>query len=382
MEPFLAASGNPLAVPGNPSGSHAIARRALRSLDEAREQVAGVLGCEPGEVVFTSGGTESDNHAVSGGMPPRPGTPVCSAVEHHAVLEPTLALGGESVPVDRLGRVQPAALEQVLRRIGDSGRVVSAVSVMAANNELGTINDLEVLEVAVREHAPRAVFHTDAVQAAPWLDLAETASSADLVSVSAHKVGGPKGTGALVVRNGVDLRPLVAGGAQERGRRGGTHDMAGIAGFAAALVASAESRAERAASTAALRDLLAEAVTGIEGIFETVGPDVAASSGLPADRSHLLPGHLHVMVDGVVGEELLFDLESRGVCASATSSCASGASDGSHVVAAIGLGDSSAAPLRLSLGADTTREMVDIATDALTASVAHLRGTTRTGTVR
>lgn len=377
MEPFLAVSGDPVAVPGNPSGSHAIARRALRALDEAREQVAGVLGCRPGEVVFTSGGTEADNHAVSGGLPPRPGTPVCSAVEHHAVLEPTLALGGESVPVDRLGRVHPAALAEVLRRVGDSGGIVSVVSVMAANNELGILNDLEVLEAAVREHAPQAVFHTDAVQAAPWLDLADTASRADLVSVSAHKLGGPKGTGALVVRNGVGLRPLIAGGAQERGRRGGTHDMAGIAGFTAALVASSDSRTERAASTARLRDRLANAVTGIEGVSETVGPEVAESLGLPADRSHLLPGHLHLMVDGVVGEELLFDLESRGVCASAASSCASGATDGSHVVAAIGLGDSGAAPLRLSLGADTTREGVDIATGALRASVAHLRGVTR-----
>ena len=158
--------------------------------------------------------------------------------------------------------------------------------------------------------------------------------------------------------------------------------MAGIAGFAAALVASSESRGERAASTAVLRDRLARAVTGIEGVIETVGPGVAASLGLPADRTHLLPGHLHLMVDGVVGEELLFDLESRGVCASAGSSCASGATHGSHVVAAIGLGDSRAAPLRLSLGADATGEMVGIAADAFGASVAHLRGTTRTGAVR
>ncbi|MGI9578445.1 MAG: cysteine desulfurase family protein [Microthrixaceae bacterium] len=378
MEPFLARPGTSVATHGNPSGSHAVARRALRALDEAREQTAEVIGCSPGEVVFTSGGTEADNHALTGGMPPRQGVPVCSAVEHHAVLEPTLALGGEAVAVDRLGRIEPGALADVLqRRDRDTreggGPAVGVVSVMAANNELGTLNDIEAVSAVVRELAPGAVLHTDAVQAAPWRELADLVAVADLLSVSAHKLGGPKGVGALVVGAGSELRPLLLGGAQERERRGGTHNLAGIAGFAAALAAVSEGRSHRRRTAAIHRDRLAAEVSDIDGVTETVGPAVAAASGLPADRSHLLPGHLHLLVEDVDGEELLFDLESRGVCASAASSCASGATGGSHVVAAIGLASSNAAPVRLSLSSDTTDAEVDATLGAITGAIEHLR---------
>ena len=389
MEPFLGPAGAPGARHGNPSGSHAIARDALRALDEAREQVATVLGCHPGEVVFTSGGTEADNQAVTGGMPPRPGVPVCSAVEHHAVLDPTLALGGVTVAVDRLGRVDLAALAAVLDELAaaaanGAGPGPSLVSVMAANNEVGTIGDLAAVAEVVHRHAPGVPLHTDAVQAAPWLDLTVLAAPADLVSVSAHKLGGPKGTGALMVRDGTAIAPLLRGGAQERGRRGGTHDVAGIVGFAAALIARAANREGTVAATARRRDRLAAAANAIDGVSETVGPAVRRALGEPADRAHLLPGHCHLLVDGVGSEELLLLLEQQGVCASAASSCASGAVAASHVLGAIGCGGSGpgdpgtgrgrAASLRLSLGASSTDDDVDRTAAALAAAVGRARG--------
>jgi cysteine desulfurase len=376
MEPFLGGAGRKGTRHGNPSGSHALARDALRALDEARESVAAGLGCEPGEVVFTSGGTEADNQAITGGMPPRSGSPVCSAVEHPAVLMPTEALGGTVVAVDRLGRVDLVALEE---RLADPGATaVSVVSVMLANNELGTINDLGAVADVVGRHAPDALLHTDAVQAAPWLDLPVRAADAGLVSVSAHKLGGPKGVGALVVRDGTAVRPLLLGGGQERERRGGTHNVAGIVGFAAALRAVVRDRAERAGRVAALRDRLADALTGgIEGVRETVGPDVAACSGAPGDRSHLLPGHCHLLVEGVDSEELMLVLEQLGVCASSASSCASGARAPSHVLAAIGVmpvsGGEDVAALRLTLGVDSTDEDVSRTVSALGETVGRLR---------
>ncbi len=380
MEPFLASARVSVAY-GNPSGSHSIARAAVRAVDEAREQVAWSLGCRPSEVVFTSGGTEADNHAITGGMPPRPGRPVCSAVEHHAVLEPTRLLGGEVVAVDRLGRVDLTALAHALAACERTdGPTPGVVSVMLANNELGTINDVSAVAEVVRDVLPHAGVHTDAVQAAPWLDVAVLAADADLLSVSAHKLGGPKGTGALVVRDPTPINPLLIGGAQEQERRGGTHNVAGIVGFAAALGAAVSNRCERVRSTAARRDRLAGELTAtIEGVMETVGPAVAAGLGLPADRSHLLPGHCHLLVDGVGGEELLLVLEKNGVCASAASSCASGAVGASHVLDAIGLGAVPAASLRLSLGVDTTDEDVEATVAAMSRSVSHIRSIAAAG---
>jgi cysteine desulfurase len=377
MEPFLGPAGGRGTRHGNPSGTHALARDATRAVDEAREVVAESLGCEPGEVVFTSGGTEADNHAVTGGMPPRPGVPWCSAVEHHAVLAPTRALGGTTVGVDRLGRVD---LDELAERLEAAGRV-PLVSVMLANNELGTRNDLHAVAAVLRRCAPGAALHTDAVQAAPWLDLPGEAAPAQLVSVSSHKLGGPKGVGALVVRDGTSIGSLLHGGGQERGRRGGTHDVAGIVGFAAALRAASQDRGARCARVAALRDELARRVlTELPGVRETVGPEVAAALGLPRDRSHLLPGHCHLMIEGVGSEELLLVLEQHGVCASAAASCASGAQAPSHVLSAIGALHETAsgaverrAALRLSLGVDTTAEDVRRTAGALRDAVHHIR---------
>lgn len=377
MEPFLAPAGEPGSRFGNPSGSHAVARDAVRAMDGAREQVAHVLGCRPGEVVFTSGGTEADNLAVSGGMPPQAGVPVCSAVEHPAVLETTRALAGAVVGVDQVGRVDTDALETTLLRIVGgraSGRVrgsaalpvpcVSVVSVMTANNELGTVNDIAAVSEVVRRCVPGTPLHTDAVQAAPWLDLGVVSGTADLVSVSAHKLGGPKGVGALVAREGTPLSPLIHGGGQERDRRGGTHNVAGIVGFAVALTTAATERTERTRRVASLRDDLSARLTALAGVTATL-----ADSG-----ADVLPGHLHLLIDGVVGEELLLLLEQQGVCASAASSCASGAVGASHVVQAIGLDDPARAPLRLSLGVDTTQGDVDATVAAMETSLTRARG--------
>lgn len=352
---------------GNPSGSHRLARAAVRAVDEARERVAAVVGCAPGEVVFTSGGTESDNHAISGGMPPRPGTPVCSAVEHHAVLDVVEALDGRVVAVEATGRVDVDDLAQVLDELGDD---VSVVSVMAANNETGVINDLDRVAEVVRAHqpdVPRAPLHTDAVQAAAWLDLRVVAAAADLVSVSAHKLGGPKGVGALVVRGHAQLRPLVLGGGQERGRRSGTSNVAGIVGLATALDLMADERDETNARVASLRDRLADGLlVAVEGSVETAVRD--------GDRSAVLPGICHLCIDGVDAETLLFLLEADGVMASAASSCSSGAQQSSHVLAAMGVAtELSGGSLRLSLGRDTTARDVDVALEVIPRAVERVR---------
>ena len=217
---------------GNPSGGHAVARAARLALDDARDAVAAGLGCDPGEVVFTGSGTESDNLAVLGAHAAVGGSVVCSAVEHHAVLRACQSLGGTIVPVDTAGLIDLDALSDALHP------GVGVVSVMLANNEVGTIQPLAQVAALVRRRAPTAVLHTDAIAAVPWIDVAAGARPADLVSVSAHKFGGPKGAGVLVVRRGTPLGPVLHGGAQEQGRRPGTHDLAGIVGTAAALAAA------------------------------------------------------------------------------------------------------------------------------------------------
>ena len=352
---------------GNPSGSHRLARDAVRAVDEARERVAAALGCAPGEVVFTSGGTESDNHAISGGMPPRAGVPVCSAVEHHAVLDTVAALDGRVVAVDRSGRVDLSALADALTEIGPH---TSVVSVMLANNETGVVQDLDAVAQVVRSHepeVPRVPLHTDAVQAAAWLDLGTAAAAADLISVSGHKLGGPKGVGVLVVRQHTPIRAMVLGGGQERGRRSGTSNVAGIVGMAAALEATVAGRATTNARVGALRDRLAD------GLLAAV-PGAVECAVDQGDRSGLVPGICHLCIEGVDAETLLFLLESEGVVASAASSCSSGAQQASHVLAAMGVSESlPRGSLRLSLGWDSTDADVDTALRAVPAAVRRVR---------
>jgi cysteine desulfurase len=340
---------------GNPSGAHAVARAARAAVDEAREGVAAVLGCRPGAVVFTGSGTEADNLAVLG--PPGPGRAVCSAVEHHAVLEPASARGGTVVGVDGHGRVDVDALAAAV------GPGTAVVSVQLANNEVGTVQPLGDVVAVVRERAPGALVHTDAVQAAPWLDVAALAAGADLVAVSAHKLGGPQGVGALVVRDGLRLVPQLRGGGQEAERRSGTHNVAGIVGLAAALREAAATRTETVVRVAALRDRL------LAGLLEAVPG--AELTGHPTER---IAGSCSMIMEGVESEALLVLLDRAGVCASAASACASGAQQRSHVLAAMGGSAARAAGgLRLSLGWCSTDADVDAALDAVPAAVAQLR---------
>ena len=354
---------------GNPSGAHPVARQARQAVDEARDAVAEALGCRPDELVFTSGGTEADNLAVRGVAAARPGALVCSAIEHEAVLKPVQALGGRTVGTDATGRLD---LDTLAGTLSDD---TTLVSVMAANNELGVVQDLAAVAEVVRRHAPQAGLHTDAVQAAPWLDLRELAAGADLVSVSAHKFGGPQGVGALVARRGTALRAQALGGGQERELRSGTHNVAGIAGMAAALTAAARDRKSQAERVAALRDRLADGLLrAVPGTVETGVP--AGPDGTP-DRSSRLPGTVHMCLPGVESEALLFLLDEAGVCASAASACASGAQQASHVLAALGVPVAQArGALRLTLGWPSTDEDVDVALATIPAAHARLAGGT------
>jgi cysteine desulfurase len=342
---------------GNPSGSHAVSRDAKKALEEARDTVAACLECEPGEVVFTGSGTEADNLAVLGVTSARPGTVVCSAIEHHAVLHASDAVGGRTVPVGPDGVVDLQALGSALTPD------VSVVSVMLANNEVGTIQPLAEVAGLVRRLAPNAVVHTDAVQAFAWLDVARLAGVADLVAIGAHKFGGPKGVGALVVRDGVRVSPMVHGGGQERDRRSGTHNVAGIVAMAAAMRVTVDQREATVARVAALRDRLAD------GLLATV--DDSRETG---DRRLKVAGNCHLTFGGVESEELLVLLDAAGVYASAGSACASGAMEPSHVLAAMGIDRGRAlGSLRLSLGPTTTDADVDLALEAVPAAVVRLR---------
>lgn len=353
---------------GNPTGSHPPAQRARRLLEEARDEVAAFLGRDPGDVFFTSGGTESANLAVLGPAEAArqergEAVVLCSAVEHPAVRESARAaakagLDVRELPVDARGFVDADALARTL-----SSRC-TVVAVMTANNETGVIQPLGDIVEAVRRRAPNAVVFTDAVQAAPYLDLAEATAGADLVSLSAHKVGGPVGVGALAVNGRVVLEPRQYGGGQERERRSGTQDVAGAVGLATALRLVGAERAGAAPRVEALRDRLADGLlASVEGAQRTVPPTV-----------DVLPGHLHLCVPGVEREELLVALGEEGVCVSGGSSCASGALKPSHVLAAMGVAPELAAgALRFTLGYGTTEADVDRALAVVPAVVAALR---------
>jgi cysteine desulfurase len=355
-------------VLGNPTGSHPPAQRARRLLEEARDEVALFLGRHPGDIVFTSGGTESANLAVLGpaeaARRERGETVVLySAVEHPAVRETARAAAKagfdtRELPVDASGIVDLEALARAL-----SSRVTS-VAVMTANNETGVMQPLPELIEAVNRRAPNAYVFTDAVQAAPFIDLAQCTAGADLVSLSAHKVGGPVGVGALAVAGRVVLEPRQYGGGQERERRSGTQDVAGAVGLATALRLATAERATAGARVAALRDRLRDGLlAAVDGAYRTVPAGV-----------DVLPGHLHLCLPGVEREELLVALGEQEVCVSGGSSCASGALQPSHVLSAMGVAPSLAAgALRLTLGSTTTDADVDRALVVVPAVVAALR---------
>jgi cysteine desulfurase len=343
----------------NASGSHRFARRARQAVDEARDTVARIAGCRPDEVVFTGCGTESDNMAITGAVTRRGGVAVCSAVEHHAVLHVVEHVTGRVVGVDRFGRVDLDELAAVLAAEPD----VAVVSVMAVNNEVGTVTDLAAVAAVVRRHAPGALLHTDAVQAASWLDLRDVTPLVDLMSLSAHKFGGPKGVGVLIERGGPKVDPLIIGGGQERERRSGTHNTAGIVAAAVALDITDRERAAEAARLAPLRDRLVHGLQQrVDGVTETVPPELKVA------------GSAHVLIAGVESEALLFLLDEADVCASAASACASGAMDPSHVLAAMGVSRSDAlGALRLTLGHTTTAADVERAITVIGDAVDRLR---------
>jgi cysteine desulfurase len=353
---------------GNPSGIHHEARAAKRALEEAREEIAELLGAAPGEVVLTGGGTEGDNLAVKGAARAareagRGNGVVTTAFEHKGVLASCARLAGDGfdareVRIDTRGIVDLDALADAL----DDTTVV--VSLMLVNNELGTVQPLEVVAALVRERAPRAVLHTDAVQAVPWLDVAAATVDADLVAISAHKFGGPKGVGALVVRGGVALEPSIEGGGQERGLRSGTNDVAGVVAMAVALRATAGERDTEVARVGALRDRLVDGLLAtVPGAFEN------------GDRAHKVAGNVHLGFPGVEAEALLVALDQDGVCAAAGSSCSSGATEPSHVLVALGLDVAAArSSVRLSLGYASSDHDVDVALRVIPDAVARLRG--------
>lgn len=354
----------------NPSGAHDMARAANDAVEGAREILALALGGRPREVVFTSGGTESDNLAVRGAALAARGAGlgdgvVTTAIEHRAVLAPARHLSADGfrvreVAVDAGGVVDPADFADAL----DEQTVL--VSVMLVNNEVGTIQPLAELIALVRERAPHAVVHTDAVQAVPWLDVAASAAGADLISISAHKFGGPKGVGALLARDHVALVPLIEGGGQERGNRAGTLNVHGIVGMGNAMAETTLRRADEVVRVAALRDRF----------VTELGARVPGTWG-NGDPTRRVAGSANVGFDGVEAESLLFLLDRAGVYASAGSSCSSGAMESSHVLVAMGLPPAAArASVRFSLGHTTTDADVDAALDVVEAAVVQLRGAT------
>jgi cysteine desulfurase len=340
----------------NPSGSHRFARDARKVIDEARDQIAELIGCRPGEIVFTSGGTEGANNAVLGAVRRHGGRALCPATEHHAVLHCVEHLGGDVVPVAPRGAVDPAVLRAHLAELSD----VTVVSVMTVNNETGVVTDMEGVSHAVRGRAENAILHTDAVQAACWIDLRTIWPHVDVMTLSAHKFGGPKGMGVMVVREGVHLEPLLFGGGQERDRRSGTHNVAGIVGTATALHVTDTHRGKENVRLRALRDdLIAQIVQSVPGAVATVDGDDSVA------------GVAHVCIDGVESESMLYLLDTHNVCVSAASACASGAMEPSHVLEAMGLDRGLIkGSLRFSLGHTTTAEDISVAA-ASTIAAAH-----------
>ena len=342
----------------NPNGSHRFARDARRALDDARDVVADVVGCAPGDIIFTAGGTEADNTAVLGVVARRGGTAVCSAVEHHAVLHAVEHVGGRVVGVDAEGRID---MQQMAAAIDQD---VSVVSVMAVNNEVGTITDIAAAAEAARCANAHVVVHTDAVQAACWLDLRTITPHVDLLSLSGHKFGGPKGVGVLVARTAGTFDPLIIGGGQERERRSGTQNVAGAVALAEALRLADIERDHENARLTVLRDrLVGQLRACLPNVRETVDP------------MHKVAGSAHVCIRDIENEALLYMLDEGNVCASAASACAAGAMEPSHVLAAMGVERQWAAgAVRLTLGRTTTDADIDRAIEVIVGAVQHIRG--------
>lgn len=353
---------------GNPSSHHEMGERAAAALKRARADVAGVLGCRSSEVIFTSGGTESDNLAVTGialaraAADPRRNRIVVSAVEHPAVLESAAFLGRRfgfavtKAPVDRQGRVDPQRFAELL---GDD---VAVCSVMYANNEIGTVQPVSLLAGLARERG--IPFHTDAVQAAGWLPLDVDSLGVDAMSISAHKLGAPKGSGLLYLRARTPLEPLLHGGGQERGQRSGTENVAGAVGLATALRLTEAARDEQSARVSGLRSRFIEQVLG--------SVPAAVLTGHPEER---LPSVASFCFPGTSGESVLLELERAGVTCSSGSACAAGSDEPSDVLLALGIDRETAqTAVRFSFTSAVTAEELDEAASAVSAAVASVLG--------
>lgn len=347
---------------GNPSSIYSFANKPREALAAARAAIAGIINAEPDEIVFTSGGTESDNFAILGAAyenAARGRHVITTQIEHHAVLHTAKRLEKEGfqvtyLPVDGEGFVAPAALEAALTD------ETTLVSVMAANNEIGTVEPLAALGEICR--ARKILFHTDAVQAVGHIPIDVKAMNVDLLSASAHKFNGPRGIGFLYLRRGSKVRRLVEGGGQERGRRSGTENVAGAVGMAAALSAAAARMDEEAARLTALRDRLLENILKIP------------KTALTGSRTNRLPGLASVTVEGIEGESMVLLLDLQGIAASTGSACSTGSLDPSHVLMALGLKHETAhGSLRLSLGRYSDEADVEKISAVLPDIVARLR---------
>ncbi|MBI4328961.1 MAG: cysteine desulfurase NifS [Chloroflexi bacterium] len=359
---------------GNPSSLYTLAQDAAKAVDEARDKVAKALNCRSSEVVFTSGGTESDNTALRGAafaLQHAGNHIITSAIEHHAVLHACewLEKRGFEVtylPVDRDGRVDPKDVAQAI-----TGKTI-LVSIMYVNNEIGAVQPIVEVSRIVKERAQaegrNIVMHTDAVQAAGWLDLDVKKLGVDMLSLSAHKFYGPKGVGVLYVKRHTPFEAQGLGGSQERNRRAGTENVPGIVGTGVALALAEERRPSAVAHCARLRDRLIEGLLSIPG------------TRLNGHRTQRLANNVNVSFEGVEAESVLLNLDFAGVCASSGSACSSASLEPSHVLVGIGLAPHIAqGSLRLSLGPENTDEEVDRVLSLLPGIVAKLRAMSPVG---
>lgn len=348
---------------GNPSSLHTIGQQANEALTDARSRIANVLGCQPGELIFTSGGSEADNQAILSaaklGAAKGKRHIISTAFEHHAVLHTLKKLEKQGFEITLLdvhdnGLVTAQQVEDALRED------TCLVTIMYANNEVGTIQPIPEIGAVCQKHG--VLFHTDAVQAAGHLAIDVKAQHIDMLSLSAHKFHGPKGIGVLYARKGIRLEALIEGGAQERGRRAGTENIPAIMGMAAALEEAVSDLDARNQRLAAMRDRL---IDGLSQIPHSI---------LNGDRTHRLPGNVHFCFEGIEGESLLLLLDDKGISASSGSACTSGSLDPSHVMLAMGRPHEIAhGSLRLSLGEDMTEEQVDYLIHSVTEVVSYLR---------
>ncbi|CAI9418579.1 cysteine desulfurase family protein [Nocardioides sp. T2.26MG-1] len=364
---------------GNPSSLHASGRHARRVVEESRETIAQALNCRPGEIVFTSGGTEADNLAVKGmfwsrrAEDPRRTRVLTTAVEHHAVLDPVRWLGEsegadvELLPVDDRARLDVEALRAAVER-DPAG--VALISVMWANNEVGTLQPIDEVVALAAEHG--IPVHTDAVQAVGHVPVDFATSGVDALTLTGHKLGGPYGVGALVVGREISVRPLVHGGGQERDIRSGTLDTPAIAGFAAAVELAVKQQAEHAARVGALRDDL------VRRVIDAVPDAHLHGAQLDSGQARRLPGNAHLGFPGCEGDSLLMLLDARGIECSTGSACSAGVPQPSHVLLAMGCtAEAARHSLRFSLGHTTTQAEVDAVVEAIGPVVERARAARR-----